>query len=475
MFLLDEGFYHWRAKMSEKSLQKHALIGTMIATFITTYVGSAINVALPSIGRQFVCSATMLSWIVSSYLLSSAVFLLPIGRIADLFGRRKVFVCGISLFGLFSLLCGLSWSIESFLCFRILQGMAATMIYSTGMAIVTSVYPIEKRGWAMGILVTATYTGLTLGPVFGGFLCQRIGWQSIFYVTTIISVIVTVYVLYNIKEEWFGAYGEGFDVFGSLQYMIALFVALLSLSFITKVFWAKYALIGALLLFITFYYYEKRYKYPILNISVFRKNTTFIFSNIAAMINYGSTYAVIFLLSLYLQIVRGYDPQTTGFILLVQSIIMAIFASKAGSLSDVIEPRILASLGMGLNAVGLFIYIFLTPSTPIVFIVFLLALMGLGYALFSSPNSNAIMSSVDAKYYGIASSFLATMRLIGQSLSMAIATLVINYYLGNAELGPENAGDLLQITRTIFVVFTVFCTVGVLASLARGNIRKTAE
>lgn len=457
--------------MSTKVSEKQVLTAVMTATFAVTFMSSSINVALPSIGYDFSCNAAMLSWIISSYLLSSAVILLPMGRISDLIGRKKVFSSGTVLFAVFTFLCGFSWSITSLIAFRVLQGLAASMIFSTGMAIISSVYPPEKRGKAMGLSITATYAGLSMGPVFGGILCQRLGWQSIFCVTAVICTIVTFYIWNNIHVDWLGEKNEKFDIIGSIIYIFALLVSLLSLSFIAKIIWAKYTLIVGILLFMAFYFYEKKYPYPILNISIFRKNTAFIFSNLAAMINYGSTYAVIFLLSLYLQIVRGYSPQTTGLILLVQSVFMAIFASKAGSLSDVIEPRILATYGIGLNTLGLFIYTFISPSTPIAFIVVLLALMGLGYALFSSPNSNAIMASVEKRHYGIASSFMATMRVVGQSLSMAIATLIISFYMGTAALGPENADLLLRVIKATFIISAVFSSFGIFASLARGNIR----
>ena len=189
------------------------------------------------------------------------------------------------------------------------------------------------------------------------------------------------------------------------------------------------------------------------------------------MINYSATFAVTFLLSLYLQYIKGFTPQHAGFILVAQPVVMAVFSPLAGRLSDKIEPRIVASLGMGLSAAGLFLFTFLSPATPVGFIVGGLMLIGFGFALFSSPNTNAVMSSIDRRFYGVGSATLGTMRLTGQMLSMGIATVIFALHIGSARIAPENYPQFLASVRTAFILFAALCFGGIFASLARGKVR----
>jgi MFS family permease len=217
--------------------------------------------------------------------------------------------------------------------------------------------------------------------------------------------------------------------------------------------------------------HEAKAPQPLINVRLFSENATFAFSNLAALINYSATFALGFLLSLYLQIVRGFDSQIAGLILLSQPVLMASLSPFAGRLSDRLEPRLVSSLGMGLTALGLLAFAFIGESTSIWRIVLALILIGVGFALFSSPNTNAVMGSVEKKYYGVASSALGTMRLLGQAVSMAISTLIIHLYLGDVNLSLASQHALGKSISTSFAVFAIICFVGVFASLARGNIK----
>ncbi len=452
-------------------LQKNTIIVVMLTSFLTTFIGSSVTVALPLMGREFTSSPLMLSWMVNSYLLASAAFLLPMGRIADIAGRKKIFLAGSVLFAAFTTLCGLAWSNESIIFFRLFQGVAASMIYSTGMALLTSVIPPSRRGRAMGLAVTATYIGLSVGPVLGGIMCQYISWRSIFYFTGLGGVAVIILALGRLKGEWADAKGESFDFAGSLFYMSGLVALLYGASMISTEPLAKYLLVASIFLIACFIAIQLKVRYPLFQIRIFSRNAAFAFSNLAAMINYSATFAIGFILSLYLQIVRGYGPQTTGFIILAQPIVMAAFSSLAGILSDRIEPRIVASWGMGFNALGLAFFVFLKATTPLSLIVLNLFMIGLGFALFSSPNTNAIMSSVEKRYYGIAASTVSTMRMIGMAMSMALVTVSLSLFVGENGLSAAHSAELLKSFRLAFLMCAVLCFAGVFASLARGNVR----
>ncbi|HHX51691.1 MAG TPA: MFS transporter, partial [Clostridia bacterium] len=421
--------------MKEKdSVKIYALICATMAAFLTPFMGSAINLAIPSIGEDFHTSAYFLGWVVTSYLLASAAFLVPAGRLADLIGRKKVFVTGIAVFSVFSFFCGYAGSIETFIIYRILQGIGSSMIFGTGTAILTSVFSPQERGKVLGINVAAVYIGLSLGPVLGGFLNHRLGWQSIFFFNFVLGVFVFFLILSRLKGEWMGADQEKFDVFGSFLYSSGLITFMYGLSSFTSTHWAKYLLVSGIAILVVFVSYETRIKHPLLDLSLLIRNITFAFSNIAAFINYSATFAVSFLLSIYLQLVKGYDSQMAGFILLAQPLVMALLSPFAGALSDRVEPRKVASLGMGITSLALLALCFITGDTPIWLVMINLVFMGSGFALFSSPNTNAVMGSVEKGVYGVASSILGTMRLVGQTVSMAVVTLMISLFVGNMEM-----------------------------------------
>jgi MFS family permease len=223
-----------------------------------------------------------------------------------------------------------------------------------------------------------------------------------------------------------------------------------------------------------FVWWESRIPSPAVDIRIFRHNPAFTLSNIAALINYASTYAVAFLLSLFLQYTQGLSAEGAGFILIAQPVVQAVFSPAAGRLSDRIEPRIVASAGMVLTVAGLFLCVGFTPETPVPWIVAVLILFGFGYALFSSPNTNAIMSSVERRYYGVASSMVATMRAIGQLSSLAIAMMVFSLVMGRVQVTPEVYPQFLSSMHIVFAILGGVCIIGVGASLARGSIRTHA-
>jgi MFS family permease len=217
---------------------------------------------------------------------------------------------------------------------------------------------------------------------------------------------------------------------------------------------------------------ELKVSYPVFEVKLFNQNRLFTFSSLAALINYSATFALTFLLSLYLQYIKGIPPQYAGSILIAQPIMMAVFSPLAGRLSDRIEPRLIASVGMLITVIGLVYFAFIGPHTSKAMIVLVLALLGFGFALFSSPNMNAIMSSVEKRYLGIASGTVATMRLLGQMVSMAIAMVVFAIFIGREPIAPINYSQFLKSVRVSFLIFSLLCTLGILFSMSRGEIRR---
>jgi EmrB/QacA subfamily drug resistance transporter len=441
----------------------------VMASFLIPFIGSSINVALPAIGNEFALTATFLDWTVTAYFLAAAIFLVPLGRFADIKGRKRIFIIGIIIDAVGSALAVFSPSGLLLVCFRVLQGIGGAMIFGTGVAIVSSIFPLEERGKALGINAAAVYIGLSIGPPLSGFLVANFGWRSIFVVDALLGIIIIIAVFWKLKGEWVGAPGEKFDLTGSVVYGVSLLVMIYGFSLLPFLSGIVLVILGIAGL-AGFFYLENRIESPVLNINLFRANMVFSMSNLAALINYSATFAVGFLLSLYLQYIKGYTPGITGLILVSQPVFMAILSPIAGRLSDKIEPRVISSIGMALSAAGLILLIFLEQNPGLEYMIFSLVILGIGFGLFSSPNMNAIMSSVEKRYYGVASGMLATMRVIGQMLSLGIVLIMFNVYIGKVQITPEYYPLFLKSAQVAFIVFAVLCCGGIYASLARGKL-----
>lgn len=445
------------------------LCATTLSSFITPFMGSGVYVALPVMAQELAMTALTLSWVASSFILAAAITLVPLGRLADMYGRKKIFLYGSVIFTAASFIC--AWSpTATFLIFvRVIQGIGGAMIFSTGTAMLISAYPSDERGKILGINIAAIYIGLTIGPFVGGLLTEHLGWRYIFLFTSILGIMIILFIAFMVKEEWKQACGEGFDFAGSLLYAMALFAIMYGFSLLPKL--RAIGLIGLGVICFSFFIRQQlRIPYPLLDLRLFLDNKVFAFSNLAALINYIATFAVTFLLSIYLQHIKLLTPSQTGIILIAEPAVQALFSPLAGKLSDRFEPWIIASIGMALNVLGLLPLIFIHSDTGIHYIVLYLIVLGVGFALFSSPNVNATMSAVENKYFGIASATLSTMRLVGQMFSMGIAMLVFAVFLGDHPLAEADNPLLLKSTQIIFSILAVLCCAGIFASMARGKV-----
>jgi EmrB/QacA subfamily drug resistance transporter len=455
--------------ISHSKKQLSILLVTTLSSFLTPFMGSAINVALPAIAKELSMNALSLSWVATSFILAAAITLIPLGRLADIHGRRIVFLYGAVIFTVASSFCILSPSQYFLIAARAIQGVGGAMIFSTGTAMLISAYPPRERGKFLGINITAVYVGLTIGPFIGGLLTQYLGWRYIFLFTVFLGAIIIFITTSMVEKEAPENRKESFDFAGSLLYAIALFAIMYGFSLLPA--WRAGLLIGVgVLCLVLFIFQQLKHPFPLLDIRLFLDNKVFAFSNLAALINYCATFVVTFLLSLYLQHIKMLTPYQTGTILVAAPAIQALFSSFAGRLSDRFEPQIIASIGMALNVIGLVPLIFLKNDTSIHYILFCLIILGIGFALFSSPNVNAIMSAVENKFYGVASATIATMRLTGQMFSMGITMLVFAVILGTHPISEANNPLLLKSIQIIFAILSVICCGGIFASLARGKV-----
>jgi EmrB/QacA subfamily drug resistance transporter len=447
-----------------------ALLVAALSSFLTPFMLSSVNLALPAIGNHFKADAVLLSWVATAYLVAAAVALVPVGKLADIHGRKKVFIWGMVLFTLTSLLSGLAWSAAALIVFRVVQGVGVAMVFATGIAIVTSVFPLAERGRVLGITVAAVYSGLACGPVAGGWLTETFSWRSVFLFPAPLGLGLVLVTFWKLKGEWTGARGERFDIAGSAIYALAVIALMCGISVLPD--WR-----GGLLLaagfggLAGFVWWELRVPQPVFEVRLFRLNRVFAFSCLAALIHYGATFGVTFLMSLFLQYINNLSPRQAGLVLIAQPVMMALFSPFAGKLSDRLEPRLLASTGMGITALALLLLTRIGADTRLWVIVACLTILGFGFALFSSPNMNAIMSSVEKRYYGVASGSVATMRLLGQMLSLGIVTLMFALLIGRAQITPELYPAFLVSVRYALLVFFGLCLGGIYFSFSRGQLR----
>ncbi len=455
--------------MSQASSRNATLFVVCMAHFLMPFMMSAVGVALPAIGREFNASAMQLGLVETTYVLSASIFLLAMGRMGDIHGRRKVFQIGILVFTLTGGAISQSWSIEMVIALRFLQGFGGAMVMATTMAMVVSAFPPSERGKALGIAIASVYAGISCGPFFGGMLVAGLGWRSIFYLLIPLGIVTFFVARLKMQEEWAEAAGEPFDWPGLLIYGPAILLLIAGVSNLSKGWWAWVLLAVANLGFVLFIWWESRSRYPILNIELLRNNRVFALSNLAALFNYAATFGVTFFLSLYLQYVKGMGPHQAGTVLIAQPIMQTLFSPFCGKLSDRLPASYLATSGMALCAVGLAVAASLSAESSLFTVIILLMFLGAGFALFSSPNVSIIMGSVEQRYLGIASGLNSSMRTLGMMTSMMIITLIFSYLMHGQPVTAETQPAFLNSMRWALMIFCGLCVIGIGCSMGRGK------
>jgi EmrB/QacA subfamily drug resistance transporter len=456
------------------STQRSALTISLVTAFLNPLLISGVNIALPSIEKEFDLDAVALSWIVTSYLLSSAVFLLPIGKYADIRGQKAVFKGGIIIFTIATIFCGFAPNGLMLIVFRIIQGLGAAMTLTTGAPMLVAVFPPAERGKVLGLNVAAVYLGLSLGPFIGGILTQSFGWRSIFLFCIPLEIVVTILAFFRLNTGETGRISGRIDHTGTILYSAGLITMVYGSSNLTRPFgWPL--LSAGIILLIFFILRCRKAPNPIFEIPLFTRNRIFAFSNIAALINYSATFSLVFLMSLFLQKIKGLTPQQAGTILVAQPLMMTILSPYAGKLSDRIEPWKMVTAGMLISATGLFLLTWIGSGTSIYQIVAILIFMGIGFGIFSSPNMNTIMSSVERKQLGIASGTAATMRVIGQMFSMMIVTFVFSLNFPGIPIKDVNNEIFISSISMLFAISGFICLAGIYFSGSRGNLREKKE
>lgn len=408
---------------------------TSVGAFMWPLDGSIVSVAMPVIGQDLGLSFTAAVWVSAAFLLATAVLLIPAGRLADQHGRVRYYLLGMAVFTVASLFCALSMDGSWLIVSRIVQGAGAALVGATSAAIVTAVFPPSERGRALGINVMAVYVGLTVGPPLGGFLADTVGWRWIFLINLPIGIIVLLWGWFMLPRSE-RVPGPRLDVVGSVLLGGFLVALLVPLTFSVEWGWASPLTLGLLAVsavcLLAFVVLERRVESPILDLDLVLRNRLFAAANAAALLNYMALYGISLLTAIFLELVQELSASVTGFLLLSMPLLMAVLSPFSGRLSDRIGSRVLATGGMVAIAAGMVLLAFMSETTPVWYVAMSFAIVGVGMAAFSAPNTSAVMGSVRRDQLSQAGAFLSTMRTAGQALSVALLGGIAASQLGAA-------------------------------------------
>jgi EmrB/QacA subfamily drug resistance transporter len=453
--------------------RRAALLMVVANSFGTALMLSSVTVALPSIARDLALDAVVLAWVPLVYLMASAASVLAFGRLADMYGRKRLFVLGALGLALSSMLLAVAPDGRTLVALRALQGVSAAMLYATQAAILTSVYPPQQRGQALGLLAGSVYFGLTCGPLFGGWLVESFGWRAAFVAHLPVSVLVLLVALPRVEGDWSAATRGRFDWPAALLYALAICCVMAGFAALPTVGGIAAIALGALLV-VLFLRGQLASDDPLLDARLLLRNRVFGLSSLASLLMYTTTFSILVLLSLYLQYLKGLTPTGAGLVMLAQPLVVALVSPLAGRLSDRIETRAIATLGVGITALGLVGLAGIGPATPLAAVTGCLLLTGLGFALFASPNVSAIMGAVPKGAYGAAGGAVATMRILGQLCSMGLVATGFALTLGAVEITPEHHPALERALALCFTAAALLCVPAAWCSLARGRVRQNA-
>ena len=447
--------------------QKTALFVAMVTSFMAPFMSSALNLSITDISTEFNAPAGISTWVVNAYTLSTAAFSACMGSLADLRGRRKMILVGCIAFAATSALCALSPSIYLLVAFRFLTGISAAVVLAANVPLMLLYFTPQVKGRMLGISVSATFVGLALGPTLGGVLNDTLGWRAIFALGIVLSMLAFAFCL-RLEDDSKEA-SASFDHRGNTLYVIAVMLLMLGLTELTTQQWGPLVLCAGALALIVFVLFEWRCERPMLHVRLFAKSRAYGFSNLATMLNFAAVFAVSYTMAIYLQNVKGLDAAVAGLILIAQPLAQVVLAPVSGRLSDRFAPAAIATVGVALCTCSLGMLLTLSADTPLWFIVTALVVLGIGLGAFSAPNNNAILSCVDRSHYSEANATVSTMRGIGQTASLAFASLMLSSSLGSTIFSESDPQVLSAAIAQIMLVCFVLSVLTIAASLVRNK------
>jgi EmrB/QacA subfamily drug resistance transporter len=401
-----------------------ALAAVGSGVLLSTIDGSIVNISLGTLVTAFDSNLNVVEWVVLAYLLTITCLLLLMGRLGDMFGKRRVYAAGFVIFTVASALCALSPNIGALIGFRVLQAVGAAMVQAVGPALLVTAFPPQERGTALGAIGSFVAVGILIGPALGGILLRYVGWESIFFVNIPVGIVGTWLTFRSIAPDKPAPGGQVFDVTGALLMMAALLGLLLALTEGPLWGWGDPRVAALLALFVVagaaFLLWERRFRQPMINLAMFRR-PVFSLNLLAGFVLFLGLAFNLLLTPLFLQFVYGFDLQTTGLALMALPLTLSLVSPLSGRLSDRIGPRSLTVAGLLVAAVALLGISFTRADTPLAQLVAFLMLLGVGVGLFQSPNNSTVLGSAPPEALGVASGLLAVMRTLGQTAGIAVA------------------------------------------------------
>jgi EmrB/QacA subfamily drug resistance transporter len=456
---------------------------TTIGALMAAIDGTIVILALPDMLVQLHADLIEMIWVIMGYILVSTVFLLAFGRVADMFGRVRMYNLGFVVFTIGSALCGLAGSAALLIIFRLVQGAGAAMMVVNSVAIITEAFPRNERGQALGINAITFAAGGVIGPILGGFILTVADWRWIFFINVPIGILGALWGYLALREMSIRRRGETFDLIGAATFSLSLVSVLFALTLGIQYSWFSAPIVilfvAFAILLAVFLWWEQRTSNPVLDFSLFR-DRVYSFSVVTAMIQSLALFAVNFLIVFYLQGVRGYDPLQAALLLIPLPLMIAVMAPLSGRIADRIGARLPATAGLLIQCAGLGWFAQLTPTTPYVQIAAGLALVGFGGGLFYPANTSAAMNAAPTNRLGVASATLATLRQVGMvtsfalSLAVAAASLprdaMMQLFVGtNVVLGSKVTQEFVIGMHSAFLVSLALGVVASAFSLIRGK------
>lgn len=447
--------------------QKTALFVAMVTSFMAPFMSSALNLSITDISTEFNAPAGISTWVVNAYTLSTAAFSACMGSLADLRGRRQMILVGCVAFAATSALCALSTNIYLLIAFRFLTGISAAVVLAANVPLMLLYFAPQVKGRMLGISVSSVFVGIALGPTLGGVLNDTLGWRAIFALGIVLSVLAFVFCL-RLKDDSQDA-PVSFDHRGNTLFVIAIVLLMLGLTELATQQWGPFVLVAGVLVLIVFVLFEWRCEHPMIHVRLFAESRAYGFSNLATMLNFAAVFAVAYTMAIYLQNVKGLDAAVAGLLLVVQPLAQVVLAPVSGRLSDRFAPAAIATTGVALCTCSLGMLLTLSADTPLWFIVIALIVLGIGLGAFSAPNNNAILSCVDRSHYSEANATVSTMRGIGQTTSLALASTMLSSSLGSTIFSESDPQVLSAAIAQVMLACFVLSILTIAASLVRNK------
>lgn len=447
---------------------RRVLLSCCIAGFITPLISTMMNLSLLNIGNEFDVGSHQQAYINTAFLLSSVIFMVPMAKFGDIYGKKRTFMLGVLVLAIACLVAPLSPSFWFLIGCRAVMGFGSAALVTTSIAMITDVYPKDRRGGAIGLQTMCVYIGLAAGPPLGGVLNDAFGWHSLFLIIIPIAV-AALACMSTFRHEIVSCAGGRLDGRGSVTYGLSIALTMGGVINMPEP-WAFLAVAVGLVFLALFVRSQLHAETQLLNVRLF-KGRVFAFSCLTAFMNYAASYSISFFLALYLQSIGGLTATEAGAIMLIQPAIQAVGTPYFGRMSDrVADKRILPTVGMLISAIGIATILLYGTIADFGLVAITLVVVGLGFSMFSAPNTSMIMGAVDSKETGEASAMVAVMRQTGMMVSMGIAMLFISVVMGSMDhLNPDTYDSFITVMRLTFGLCVAMCIVGAAMSVVRGN------